>query len=164
MNHDIITPNEQTRITEGSTVDLHFEVSLENGTLIDSTFDRGAPVSLVVGDGSLLEGFEKVLINLTAGDTRTASLSPDEAFGQWNPDNVQTFSHAQFAATGNLPQVGTMMEFEDKGKTTLVGVVREVTDNDIKVDFNHPLAGQNVLFKVQIFKVTPKDSQGVTLS
>lgn len=164
MNNDIITPNEQTRITEGAKVDLHFEVSLENGTVIDSTFDRGEPVSLVVGDGNLLPGFEKVLINLQAGDTRTASLSPEEAFGQWNPDNVQTFSHAQFAATGNLPEVGTMMEFEDKGKTTLVGVVREVTNNDIKVDFNHPLAGQNVLFKVQIFKVTPKDSQSVTLS
>lgn len=164
MNNDIITPNEQTRITEGAKVDLHFEVSLENGTVIDSTFDRGEPVSLVVGDGNLLPGFEKVLINLQAGDTRTASLSPEEAFGQWNPDNVQTFSHAQFAATGNLPEVGTMMEFEDKGKTTLVGVVSEVTDNAIKVDFNHPLAGQNVLFKVQIFKVTPKDSQSVTLS
>ena len=99
MNHDIITPNEQTRITQDSTVDLHFEVSLENGTVIDSTFERGEPVRLVVGDGSLLEGFEKVLINLTAGDTRTASLSPEEAFGEWNPDNVQTFSHAQFAVT-----------------------------------------------------------------
>ena len=75
MNHDMITPNEQTRITQDSTVDLHFEVSLENGTVIDSTFERGEPVRLVVGDGSLLEGFEKVLINLTAGDTRTASLS-----------------------------------------------------------------------------------------
>ena len=164
MNNEIITPNEQTRITDGSKVDLHFEVSLENGTVIDSTFDRGEPVSLVVGDGSLLEGFEKVLINLQAGDTRTASLSPEEAFGQWNPDNVQTFSHAQFLANGELPEVGTMMEFEDKGKTTLVGVVSEVNDDQVKVDFNHPLAGQNVLFKVQIFKVTPKDSQSVTLS
>ena len=164
MNNEIITPNEQTRITDGSKVDLHFEVSLENGTVIDSTFERGEPVSLVVGDGSLLEGFEKVLINLQAGDTRTASLSPEEAFGQWNPDNVQTFSHAQFLANGELPEVGTMMEFEDKGKTTLVGVVSEVNDDQVKVDFNHPLAGQNVLFKVQIFKVTPKDSQSVTLS
>ena len=164
MNHDIITPNEQTRITQDSTVDLHFEVSLENGTVIDSTFERGEPVRLVVGDGSLLEGFEKVLINLTAGDTRTASLSPDEAFGQWNPDNVQTFSHAQFAVTGNLHEVGTMMEFEDKGKATLVGVVSDVTEDAIKVDFNHPLAGQNILFKVQIFRVTPKDSKGITLS
>lgn len=162
--NDIILPNEQTRITQGSKVDLHFEVSLENGTIIDSTFNRGEPVSLVIGDGNLLEGFEKVLINLQAGDTRTAHLSPDDAFGQHNPDNIQTFSHAQFATAGGIPEVGSMIEFADKSNTTLVGVVSEVTDDEIKVDFNHPLAGQNILFKVQIFKVTPPNQQGVTLS
>lgn len=162
--NDIIPPNEQTRITHGSKVELHFEVSLENGTIIDSTFNRGEPVSLTIGDGNLLEGFEKVLINLQAGDTRTAHLSPDDAFGQRNRDNIQTFSHAQFATAGGIPEVGSMIEFADKSNTTLVGVVSEVTDNDIKVDFNHPLAGQNILFKVQIFKVTPPNQQGVTLS
>lgn len=161
MNNEIITPNEQTRIAQGSQVELHFEVSLENGTVIDSTFDRPTPVSLVIGDGSLLEGFEKVLLNLTAGDTRTAHLFPAEAFGEWNADNVQTFSQAQFATSGELPEVGTMMEFEDKGKNTLAGVVSEVTDDTVKVDFNHPLAGQNVLFKVQIVKVTPPGKQTV---
>lgn len=164
MTNSIIQPNEQTRITDGSKVDLHFEVSLENGTVIDSTFDRPQPVTLTIGDGSLLEGFEKVLINLTAGDTRTAHLSPDEAFGQGNPDNVQSFSHAQFATTGGVPEVGMMIEFDDKGKNSLVGVVSEVSDNEIKVDFNHPLAGQNVIFKVQIIKVTPPNQQAITLS
>lgn len=163
MTNEIITPNEQIRITDGSKVDLHFEVSLENGTVIDSTFDRPQPVTLTIGDGSLLEGFEKVLINLTAGDTRTAHLSPDEAFGQGNPDNVQSFSHAQFATTGGVPEVGMMIEFDDKGKNSLVGVVSEVSDNEIKVDFNHPLAGQNVIFKVQIIKVTPPNQQAVKL-
>lgn len=163
MTNSIIQPNEQIRITGGSKVDLHFEVSLENGTVIDSTFDRPQPVTLTIGDGSLLKGFEKVLINLTAGDTRTAHLSPDEAFGQGNPDNVQSFSHAQFATTGGVPEVGMMIEFDDKGKNSLVGVVSEVSDNEIKVDFNHPLAGQNVIFKVQIIKVTPPNQQAVKL-
>lgn len=163
-NPEIITPNEQIRITHGSQVTLHFAVSLENGMVIDSTFERPEPVSLVMGDGSLLEGFEKVLMNLTAGDIRTAHLSPSEAFGEWQADNVQTFSKIQFALANGLsgePEIGTMMEFEDKGKNYLVGVIREVNDNEVRVDFNHPLAGQNVLFKVQIVKVTPKDNQAV---
>lgn len=157
---DIINPNEQTRITHGSQVALHFEVSLEDGTLIDSTFERPEPVTLVVGDGSLLEGFENVLLNLTAGDTRTAHLSPAEAFGEGSLDNVQSFAKTDFALSGE-PEVGMMIEFEDKSKSTLVGVVSEVTDEIVKVDFNHPLAGKNILFKVQIVKVTPKDSQAV---
>lgn len=160
-NPDIINPNEETRITDGCQVSLHFEVSLENGTIIDSTFDRSTPVNLIIGDGNLLTGFENVLINLRAGDVRTAHLPPDEAFGQWNAENVQQFDHAQFATTGSQPEVGLMIEFEDKGKNTLAGVVSKVTSDSVFVDFNHPLAGQNVLFKVQIFKVIPKDSQSV---
>lgn len=158
-----ILPNEEIRITDGSTVSLHFEVSLPNGTVIDSTFGRDEPVTLTIGDESLLAGFEQVLINLKAGDTRTAHLPPDDAFGQWNSDNVQTFAKAQFALSEPNPVVGMMMEFADKGKNTLAGVISEVSDDTVKVDFNHPLAGQDVLFKVQIFKVTPKGETAFTL-
>lgn len=162
MNQTIL-PTEETRITHGSRVALHFEVSLPNGEIIDSTFGRSEPVTLTIGDESLLEGFEKVLINLKAGDTRTAHLPADQAFGEWNADNVQSFSRAQFSLSEPNPAVGMMMEFADKGKNTLVGVVSEVSDDEVKVDFNHPLAGQEVLFKVQIFKVTPAGQTGVEL-
>jgi FKBP-type peptidyl-prolyl cis-trans isomerase SlpA len=158
-----ILPNEEIRITDGSTVSLHFEVSLPSGTVIDSTFGRDEPVTLTIGDESLLAGFEQVLINLKAGDTRTAHLPPDDAFGQWNSDNVQEFSRAKFALSEPNPVVGMMMEFADKGKNTLAGVISEVSDDTVKVDFNHPLAGQDVLFKVQIFKVTPKGETAFTL-
>ena len=96
MNTPIL-PSEEIRISKDSTVSLHFEVSLPNGTIIDSTFGRENPVTLTIGDESLLAGFEQVLINLKAGDTRTAHLPPEQAFGTWNADNVQTFSKAQFS-------------------------------------------------------------------
>lgn len=160
---NFINPNQDTRITQGSQVQLHFEVSLENGTVIDSTFNRSEPVKLTIGDESLLPGFENVLNNLRAGDTRTAHLEPEQAFGEWNEDNVQRFSAAQFALSEPNPQVGMMMEFEDKGKNTLPGVISKVTEDEVEVDFNHPLAGQSVLFKVQIFKVTPPGQTGVQL-
>lgn len=158
-----ILPTEETRISQGSQVQLHFEVSLPNGQVIDSTFERTEPVSLTIGDESLLEGFEKVLINLKAGDTRTAHLPPEQAFGDWNPENVQSFTRSQFALSEPNPQVGMMMEFADKGKNTLVGVISHVDDDLVKVDFNHPLAGQDILFKVQIFKVTPSGQTAVQL-
>lgn len=156
-----ILPNEEIRITDGSTVSLHFEVSLPNGTVIDSTFGRDKPVTLTIGDESLLAGFEQVLINLKAGDTRTAHLPPDQAFGDWNGGNVQSFPRAKFSLSEPNPAVGMMMEFADKGQNTLAGVISEVTEDEVKVDFNHPLAGQDVLFKVKIFKVTPKGESGL---
>lgn len=160
---NFVTPSEDIRITTGSKVVLHFEVSLENGTIIDSTFTRSEPVSLTIGDGSLLPGFEKVLNNLRAGDMRTSHLKPEQAFGEWNADNVQTFSKAQFVTTHAEPEVGMMLEFEDKGKNTLPGVVSKVNEDDIEVDFNHPLAGQSILFKVQIFRVTPSGQTGLQI-
>ena len=106
-----ITPNEVIRITHGSLVKLHFEVSLENGTVIDSTFNRDEPVTLTVGDESFLPGFEQVLMNLRAGDTRTAHLEPEQAFGEWNPDNIQHFSRTQFALVADNPEIGMLVEF-----------------------------------------------------
>ena len=158
-----INPNEDTRITYGSLIKLHFEVSLENGTVIDSTYHRDSPVTLTIGDESLLPGFEQVLMNLRAGDTRSAHLEPEQAFGEWNPDNIQHFSCAQFALIANNPEVGMMVEFEDKGKNTLPGIISAVNEDEVEVDFNHPLAGQTVLFKVTVFQVTPPGVTGVHL-
>ena len=149
-------PNDDTRIAQGSQVALHFSVALETGVEIDNTRSYPEPVSLVIGDGNLLEGFEKALLGLRAGDRRTVHLPPEDAFGPWNPDNVQLFDTVQFVKTGEgRPEVGTMMEFQDKGGGTLAGVVKTVNDDKVEVDFNHPLAGRNVVFEVEIAKVTP---------
>ena len=158
-----ITPNEDIRITQGSLVKLHFEVSLENGTVIDSTFNRDEPVTLTVGDESFLPGFEQVLMNLRAGDTRTAHLEPEQAFGEWNPDNIQHFSRTQFALVADNPEIGMLVEFEDKGKNTLPVTISAIDHDEVEVDFNHPLAGQSVLFKVKIFQVTPPGVTGIKL-
>ena len=157
---DFINPNEDTRIAQGSQVSLHFSVSLENGMEIDNTRSRSEPVSLTIGDGNLLEGFEKALLGLRAGDRRTVHLPPEDAFGQWNADNVQTFDTVKF---GERPVLDQVIEFEDKAKTTLAGVVKSVNDDVTEVDFNHPLAGRNVVFEVEIARVTLAGQSGLKL-
>ncbi|MCG2573561.1 FKBP-type peptidyl-prolyl cis-trans isomerase [Acinetobacter sp. ME22] len=157
---EIINPNEETRVSEGSKVDLHFSVTIENGVEIDNTRSREEPVSLVIGDGNLLPGFEKALFGLRAGDRRTVHLPPEDAFGPWNPENVQRFDTVKFEQS---PVVGHMIEFEDKAKTSLFGVVKSVNEDITEIDFNHPLAGKNITFEVEIFKVTPAGQQGIKI-
>ena len=157
---EIINPNDETRIEEGSKVQLHFSVAIENGVEIDNTRSRDEPVSLVIGDGNLLPGFEKALFGLRAGDRRTVSLPPGDAFGEWNPENVQRFDTVKFE---QRPEVGHMIEFEDKAKASLFGVVMSVEDDITEIDFNHPLVGKNITFAVEIFKVTPQGQQGIRL-
>ena len=149
---EIIHPTEEIRISDGAKVDLHFSVAIENGVEIDNTRSRSEPVSLVIGDGNLLPGFEKALFGLRAGDRRTVHLPPEEAFGEWNPENIQRFDTVKFE---QRPVIGHMIEFEDKAKSNLFGVVKTVNDDITEVDFNHPLAGKNITFEVEIFKVTP---------
>lgn len=157
---EMINPNEATRIADGSKVDLHFSVAIENGVEIDNTRSRAEPVSLVMGDGSLLPSFEKALLGLCAGDRRTVSLPPEDAFGPWNPENVQIFDTVKFEQT---PIVGHMIEFEDKAKSSLFGVVKSVNEDTTEIDFNHPLAGKDITFEVEIFKVTPAGQQGINI-
>ncbi len=157
---EIIHPNEEIRISDGAKVDLHFSVAIESGIEIDNTRSRDEPVSLIIGDGSLLPGFEKALFGLRAGDRRTVSLLPDDAFGPWNPENIQRFDTIKFE---QRPEIGQMIEFEDKAKASLVGVVSAVNDDITEIDFNHPLAGKNITFEVEIFKVTPAGQQGIKL-
>ena len=156
----IIQPNEEIRIQAGSKVELHFSVSIENGIEIDNTRGRDEPVSLVIGDGNLLEGFEKALFGLRAGDRRTVHLPPEDAFGQWNPENIQIFDTVKFE---QRPIIGHMIEFEDKAKASLFGVVKSVNEDTTEIDFNHPLAGKNIKFEVEIFKVTPVGQQAIKL-
>lgn len=158
---DIVYPNDEIRISDGAKVDLHFSVTIENGVEIDNTRGRAEPVSLVIGDGSLLDGFEKALFGLRAGDRRTVSLPPEDAFGPWNPENIQRFDTVKFEQT---PIIGHMIEFEDKSKSSLFGVVKSVNDDITEVDFNHPLAGKNITFEVEIFKVTPTGQQAIRLA
>lgn len=155
-----VNPNEDTRIAEGSQVDLHFSVALENGVELDNTRIRAEPVNLTMGDGNLLPGFENALIGLRAGDRRTVHLPPEDAFGEWNAGNVQTFDTVKFA---ERPVIDQMIEFEDKGKSTLAGVVKSVNDDITEIDFNHPLAGRNVIFEVEIVRVTPAGQSGFSI-
>lgn len=78
----------EQRIRQNTEVTLHFALRLENGDTVDSTFDK-APATFKVGDGNLLPGFEAALFGFKAGDKRTLTIAPENAFGQPNPQNVQ---------------------------------------------------------------------------
>jgi FKBP-type peptidyl-prolyl cis-trans isomerase SlpA len=139
-------------IDSGTTVTLHFSLTLENGHIVDSNFEA-APATFTVGDGNLLPGFESPLMGLFDGDEREFSILPENAFGQHNPQNVQAVERNNFE-DGEL-ELGTMFSFQN-GDGELPGVVIEVQDNEVMVDFNHPLAGQIILFTVKIISVTPQ--------
>lgn len=138
-------------IDANSKVTLHFSLALENGELVDSTFDK-EPASFQMGDGSLLPGFEKRLLGLLAGDEQAFIIPQQDAFGARNPQNIQRFKRTIFADDMVLAE-GLIVSFADSSGSELPGVIVSWDDANVEVDFNHPLAGRELTFRVAIIHV-----------
>jgi len=151
----------EQRIGPGKRVTLHFSVLLLDGSVVDSTKER-APATFTVGDGNLLPGFEQSIFGLKAGDRRSVVLEAENAFGPYNPDNVQTMRRGLFGRDMQL-ETGLVVSFADQSKAELPGVVQSFNDEQVVIDFNHPLAGKDLTFQVEIINVVDADSQAVTL-
>ena len=143
---------QELRIGPDKEVTLHFALKLENGDVVDTTFDK-QPATFKVGDGNLLPGFENALYGFKAGDKRSLQIEPENAFGQPNPQNVQVMPRGQFADM-ELTE-GLLIIFNDAANTELPGVVKTFDEQQVTIDFNHPLAGKTLSFDVEIIEVKP---------
>ncbi|QEY10992.1 MULTISPECIES: peptidylprolyl isomerase [unclassified Cellvibrio] len=140
-------------IGPGTKITLHFALQLDNGELVDTNFERD-PATFTVGDGNLLPGFEKALFGMLEGEHKTVVIKPEDGFGQRNPNNIQEIARSQFSPDLELSE-GLMLSFADAQKTELPGVVVRFDEDVVVVDFNHPLAGRDILFEVAILKIEP---------
>jgi len=153
-------------IVSGSLVTLNFSLALSSGELVDSNFDK-EPASFRVGDGNMLPGFEEELLGLGSGDELEKLIPSDRAFGAINEKNLQRFPLEKFRHLLDddlVPtEAGSVVSFKDPGGFDLPGVVKEVSEKEVVVDFNHPLAGKDILFKVKIIAVLGADADTVEL-
>ncbi|MGM0954229.1 MAG: FKBP-type peptidyl-prolyl cis-trans isomerase [Pseudomonadota bacterium] len=140
-------------VDKGTRVTLHFALKIKDGDVVDSTFEND-PATLEIGDENLPANFEALLFGMKAGDRAIYEVSPEKAFGQHNPSNVQTFKRHEFSADMVLEE-GVVVSFADARQQELPGVVSRVEGDRVDVDFNHPLAGRTLEFDVQIIDVEP---------
>jgi FKBP-type peptidyl-prolyl cis-trans isomerase SlpA len=140
------------QIQTGTSVTLHFSLALENGHIVDSNFE-GNPATFSVGDGNLLPGFESSLLGLAVGDERDFIIPPENAFGQHNTQNVQSVDRGNFDESDL--EIGSILSFQN-GDGELPGVIIALEENQVMVDFNHPLSGKNIVFQVKIVEINPE--------
>jgi FKBP-type peptidyl-prolyl cis-trans isomerase SlpA len=131
---------------------MHYALRLADGTLADSSFDD-EPVSFVVGDGALDKGLELALIGLRAGDRQVLTLMPGQAFGVRDEAALQWVGRDRFPADMQLEK-GQIIGFSgEQGAADVAGAVIEIEEDRVRVDFNHPLAGREIVFEVEILSV-----------
>jgi FKBP-type peptidyl-prolyl cis-trans isomerase SlpA len=130
---------------------MHYSIALTNGTEIESSFDDD-PVEVAMGSGVLTEGMELALYGLEAGDKQTLTLTPEQGFGLRDEDNIHMMPIADFP-DDLKPETGLVFEFETPSGEDILGTVLAVKDGMAEVDFNHPLAGQPLVFTVEILDI-----------
>ena len=140
-------------IGRDSCVTLHFSLLLSSGEERDTT-RRGKPAVFRFGDGNLLPGFEEALLGMVPGDDSQLTIAAKDAFGLRNPANVRVMPKADFSdleEDGEFEE-GLILSFKAPDGE-LPGVIVEVFEESLKIDFNHPLSGEDIIFDVSIINV-----------
>ncbi len=134
-----------------SLVLMHYSIALTNGTIIESSYDN-EPVQITMAKGDITEGMELAIFGLKEGDEQTLTLTAEQGFGLRDEDNIHDMPLSDFPAE-LPPETGLSYSFESEEGEEIPGTVISVNDDSVNIDFNHPLAGLEIVFKVSILGV-----------
>lgn len=137
----------------GKNVTIHYVGTLTDGTQFDNSRDRGEPITVTLGNGQLIEGFNDAIVGLTEGETTTFTVGPDQAYGEHHADRIAELDRSIFPEEFDLATGMTVPLQNDKGENFLA-VVSDFNDEVVTADFNHPLAGKDLTFTVEVLAVS----------
>ena len=138
-------------VENGNTVTVHYTGTLNDGTQFDSSHGR-EPLSFQVGDGQVIAGFDTAVVGMTEGESKTFTIPADQAYGLKNEDAIQEVSKTRFPQ-GYDAQVGSTVTGQNEiGQNFQARVIAEAEET-VTLDFNHPLAGQDLTFNVELVSV-----------
>ena len=141
----------QKVVNRDSKVTVHYSLMLADGTPVDGTAD-GEPMEFSMGEGAMIPAFESIMLGMKTGDKQQVSLEPREAFGFPEPANKHWMEKSSFADDIEL-QEDLIIEFSTPAGDQVPGIILELVDDKVLVDFNHPLAGHEIIFSVQILSI-----------
>jgi len=136
---------------DGNTVKIHYTGTLNDGTVFDTSTGR-EPLEFTLGEGKVIPGFENAVKGMRLGESKSVTIPADEAYGEHRADLVLEFGRESLPE-GLNPQVGEQLQMKDPGGRTIVVPVTAVSDNTITVDANHPLAGKDLTFQLELVSI-----------
>ena len=139
------------KVVQDSTLSIHFSLALADGTPVDGTQD-GEPMTFTMGDGAMIPALEQVILDLSTGDKQQVSLDPRDTFGFPDEENKHWMDKSEFDLDIELEE-GLLVEFGTPAGDQIPGILLEITADKVLVDFNHPLAGHEVVFSVEVVAI-----------
>jgi peptidylprolyl isomerase len=144
---------------EGDKVKVHYTGRLEGGEVFDSSecsedecgCDTG-PMEFTIGEGSVIPGFEEAIIGMSPGESKTVTIPVDDAYGQRIEEMVAVVERANLPPD-MTPELGMRLEVTQEDGQVFPVVITEVTDTQVTIDANHPLAGRDLTFDIRLVEI-----------
>ncbi len=136
---------------EGARIAMHLRITLEDGTVAEDTFDD-QPIVFHVGDETIVGGLETVVRTMLVDEHTTVILEPEDGFGAYDGEQIHTIPRSSFGpGVGVAP--GLIIGFTTPAGDEVAGSVISVSDEDVEMDFNHPLAGHTLSIDVKVLDI-----------
>jgi len=136
---------------KGDKVKVHYTGKLNDGSVFDSSVDR-EPLEFEVGAGMMIAGFDNAVVGMKVGDKKTANITADEAYGQKNDEMIVEIPKTQLPED-LTPEVGQQLGMQQPNGQSIPVVVTKVEDSTIEIDANHPLAGKDLVFDIELVEI-----------
>ena len=141
-----------SQVKQNDTVKVHYTGKLTDGQVFDSSVERGEPIEFTMGQGQLIPGFEKGLLDMEVNEKKTINIPKEEAYGEPREELIQEVAKTQLPEDLD-PKVGMGLVSKTPDGREMNLVVREVKDSSIVVDGNHPLAGKDLVFDLEVVEI-----------
>ena len=139
-------------IKNGDKVSVHYRGTLDDGTEFDNSYDRGETLTFEVGVGQMIKGFDSGVVGMTVGETKTIKITADEAYGQRQPEAVQSIPKTSFPENFQFI-IGQQVQGTGPNGENISAVLISEEEETATLDFNHPLAGKDLNFSVELVEI-----------
>lgn len=139
------------QVKEGDTVKVHYTGKLEDGEIFDTSQD-GDPLEFEIGGGKVIPGFEQSVVGMIEGESKTVEIPSDEAYGPHHQELVLDIEMDQFPKDLD-PEVGQQFKMRQPDGRAIIVAVTEITEDSVTLDANHPLAGKDLTFDIQLIEI-----------
>ena len=143
-------------VKKGDTIKIHYHGTLNDGSIFDSSKQR-EPLEFEVGSGMVIPGFDDGVMNMKVGDVKTINIPFNEAYGPVQEEMIIDFPRNQFPEDMQ-PEAGMQLQMSDKSGQNFPVVVVSANDEIVKLDANHPLAGKDLTFELELMEISSASS------
>ena len=138
-------------VKDGNAVKVHYTGKFEDGTVFDSS-KEGEPLDVTIGSGKVIPGFENGIIGMKNGENKTITLPTEEAYGPVRDDLIIDVKKAEIPENIK-PEVGLSLQMKQPNGDVVNLVVTDVAEETVTLDANHPLAGQILIFDIEVVEI-----------